>query len=335
MIKLIYILLIVIITLNSSFGQQADADSTWDLENLDFEDYDNSSSISVEISSGWFPKTPKKLLQIGLISLQTGATFDIADNIRPKAFIPTTNGFSGYNFMKDEEREIREPFSTKIVKANSNMPFIGALYEPNLYPDTDYGGFGFDYCYTPDLPFNYGIRLKAFNNKGMLFSKDDSKSFLDVYGKKQKFTEASIIHLNEWSLNTGINFELPVYGAFISSINSMIGSYYFISAGINIDYVIWSEAYQFIQIADAKDKIRYSNGRDTLHLQTDAVLNGLNRFRFGIDFSFGWKYVTPPIGFNGELFVHIPLTSVIDDAAWKQYRIGYRYKFLITGTVGK
>lgn len=323
-----YILIIFLLTAGNILSQQNELDSTWNLEELDYENVDTIPEFTLNLSYGWFPKTPNGMLQLGLLSFQLGGIYDYANNIRSKAFLPTKNPFSGFNFMSDEQREMKEPNSNKTVRANSNMPFIGGLSEQKLYPDTDYGSFGFDYCYAQDLLFNYGIKLMVFGNKSMLFSKDESKNFLDIYGTKQKFTEASIIYLNEWSLNTGVTFELPIYGAFISSFNSIIGSYYFASAGLNMDYSFWSEGYQFLQIADAKDKIRYANGRDTIHLQTDVVFDGLNRLRFGLDFSLGWKYTSDPIGWDIELFTFIPLTSVLYDASWKQYRIGLRYKFI-------
>jgi hypothetical protein len=56
-----------------------------------------------------------------------------------------------------------------------------------------------------------------------------------------------------------------------------------------------------------------------------VALDDLNRFRTSVDLSLGWNFTSSFGGASLEAFVTAPITSVLNDADWKQYYAGLRF----------
>ncbi|MFH1051736.1 MAG: hypothetical protein V1779_12515 [bacterium] len=320
------------VLLLSAMGQEAEEDSVWNLEDLDYGELEEPKPKSIEESHGWFPKSTVGLGQFGFIPAYMGDNFDVANNIRSESFVKTTNSFSGKIFLNDDERAIKKKNSKDFYESSwLPVPILGKLFESPTFPVTVHGGIGFDLTYSPELPVNYYGKLVTTINSSLLFSKEPIKHYIDIHGNSKPFTEASIINLIEWSINSGLGLEIPIYGAFLKVGEMSVHSYYYLSFGPSVDFIIWSSAMQYMQIADAKKDLRYNNGQDTLELINGIALPNLNRIRVGIDVNVGWNFSAGPVGLGLELFSYIPIRSVIDDAIWKQYRFGFRYKILFSG----
>ena len=292
------------------FGQEAEEDSIWNLEDLDFGQLEERTAKKMEESHGWFPKSITGMKQHGAVFC-FGDNFDIAKGIRSKSFAPTSNPFSDDIFFKNKEREIKKPNSDEVY---------------GEYPVTIYSEIGYDFLYSPDFPINLYGRIDVSQPLGLLYSREPKKHFLANNGNRKYLKEASIIYMYEWNLNAAFGFQIPIYGAFLKVGEIAVNSYYYLTMTPSFDFVFWSGATQYMQIANAKSEIRYKNGRDTIQMFEDKALPDLNRIRLGIDLAIGWNGAAGPVGTSFELFGYFPLTSVIDDAIWKQYRFGVRYK---------
>jgi len=304
----------MIIEFLSAYCQETDEDSLWNLEDLDYSELEAlRAPKKIEESHGWFPLSPAGMGQFGFLPAFAGDNFDVADFIRSKSFAPTSNPFSGNIFLDDKER---------VIKKKNKMESYP------VYPITSHGGIGFDYMYSPGIYINLYSRVVVSQTTGLLFSKEPTKHFLTKNGTRKKLKEAGILYLNEWSLNLSIGVQLPIYGAFLKVGEIGINSYYYLNVSPSADLVFWSGATQYLQIANAKSDLRYNNGRDTLQLFESIAMGNINRFRFGLDCAIGWNGGVGPIGLGFELFSYIPLSSVIDDATWKQYKFGFRWKLI-------
>ena len=330
--QILLISMFIVISIFSTYGQEADEDSVWNLEDLDYDKLEERTPNTIEESHGWFPKSLKGMGQFGFLPAYMGDNFDVANNIRSKSFVKTTNPFSGKIFLNDDERAIKKKNSKDFYESSwLPVPILGKLFESPTFPVTVHGGIGFDLTYSTGFPLNYYGKLVTTINSGLIFSKEPNKHYLDIHGNSKQLTEASIININEWSINSGFGVEIPIYGAFLKVGETFVSSYYYLSFGPSVDFVIWSSSLQYLQLAKPKNEIRYNNGQDTLSLFTDKALPNLNRIRLGVDVNLGWKFSAGPVGLGLEIFSYIPISSVIDDAIWRQYRVGFRYKILFSG----
>ena len=99
-------------------------------------------------------------------------------------------------------------------------------------------------------------------------------------------------------------------------------SFYYIYSGISASYTLSSKGTQYAQIANAKDIIRYNNGLDTINLKSNTSFSELNRFRYYLDIGIGWDFEASKVGLKYELFFSVPLSSVLKDTEWNQYKVG-------------
>ncbi len=283
-------------------------DSVLNLEDLNPYDYVFKPDYKIDASYGWFPKPTINFYNLAL-DFQTGDIYDIAHDIRPSGFVTTNSSFTGSNLISRNER--------KIMRKNENNE------TDDDYPATSYESYGLNFRFTPYIPLIFRIHAILSINDGMLFSVDESRSFLNLSGSKQNFKEAGIAYISEITLNSGINLIIPVYGAF-ANIEVPLQSYYYLSLGVSGAYVVSSDLTQYSQIADAKESLRYSNGQDTINLMKRERLSDLNKFRYYADVGIGWELDIYKIGIGLEAYVSLPMNSVVTDEQWKQYIIGLR-----------
>ena len=125
------------------------------------------------------------------------------------------------------------------------------------------------------------------------------------------------------------SLEIPIYGAIIETDSmKLTSSYYFLTLGVVGAYSIYSSGGQYLQIADAKDALRYYSGWDTLRIQNDVVLDDINRFRVYTRIGIGAELSAGPVTMSVGFYYDLPMTTVLQDAAWKQRRWSLSFTFL-------
>ncbi len=296
-----------------------DRDSVWNLYDLNPDTLTLSQDFKFSESHGWFPDRFDNSYHIG-INFFLGDNNDVANKIRSGSFSPTKNPFSGSIPISKDQRKITKPGDRSFYSASDYSGDIPSDSDAE-FPRTTYWGGGFDFLMNLNLPFSLRFHTQFIVSDGLLFTEDKSKSFLNK-GKKKGFNEIGVIYLEEMYVNTGVGLQLPVYGGFMDITDHQIASYYYIFSSVNLDYAVFSEATQYMQIADAKNELRYNNMQDTLRLQSGDSFDNINRFRPRLDFGFGWNMIVSSVGMGVELFGSIPLDSVLDDVYWRQYRYG-------------
>lgn len=231
-----------------------------------------------------------------------------------------------------ETRASRNPFTT-------DNPFEGdedGFVKPNSMDaeDDDFpsrsGGSVFSLYYTRTIkytPFIFRGLLSYDIYRTKFFSSDNSQSFLGLNGQPQQFKEVNVLFTNYHFISVTAGLVLPLYGVFAEIESQRIGSYYYIAGGLNIGVNIINANTQYIQIADAKERIRYSNGRDTINFYNERIFNSVERIRTNIDIAFGWKTELSFVSFNPEVFATLPLNTVMKDVDWRQYNVGLRVMF--------
>jgi hypothetical protein len=285
-------------------------DSTWDDLGLDPEGFEFESDLIGHYSHGWFPQPySASSLSIGL-NVFWSDVFDRATNIRPSGFHPTTDAFSWHDPFIGNEQEI--------MQAGKNEE------EDDDYPETGYSEYLLSYLYNLPMPAILRGDLWLRNSDGLLFSNDTTRSYLSLSGQKHALKEVGVAHLSEYVLGGSFGLNIPVYGVFLESEVGTIASYYYIHAGVSAGYVLVSKATQYAQIANAKDELRYGNGRDTVNYLLNVKLADLNRFRTGLDFAAGWNVAAFFGVFTFEAFFSVPMNSVLKDVEWQQYVAGFR-----------
>jgi hypothetical protein len=299
---------------------ETDADSTLNLEELDMsdlEDMENDSDFMKEFdySRGYFPSAIGWHTNISAF-YSVGDVFDAADRISPSCFVKTAFPFSGSNPLNNDDRRISK---------NNEID----NYE-RAYPENSLSRLGLGFHLSLPLPIILDAGISVDFNDGMIFFSDKTKNYLSREGKIKQLKEAGIVYLDELFLSGNIGAKIPIYGGFFSLDDNYGSSIYYLYCGYTAGYVLRSEATQFLQIANAKSDLRYSNGKDTLRLISEERLTGLNKRREYLDIAFGWESEFNSIGLGLEARYSYPLTSAINEEKWLQHRfeIKFSIKFL-------
>ncbi len=292
-------------------AQNDDADSTWDDYGLNPDGFKLDEDVFGHVSTGWFPQPYSAYTLSYSGSAFFADVYDRAPGIRSRSFAATSQPFTGTDpYDGSSERKIMQPNSDE--------------EEDDGYPTTNYDEYSLTFLYN--LPFPCVLRASAGLQvtEGLLFSNDESRSYLTIGGAKQRFKEVGVVYMKQYSLMGSAGLVIPFYGGFIKNEALQMSSYYYIFGGVSGSYAVSSKATQYEQIASAKDQIRYGNGADTVTLINKRTLAGLNRGRTAIEGGIGWNLAFESIALGVEAFVSLPQTSVLDDAEWKQYFVGLR-----------
>lgn len=306
----IIFLMVTIAVPVQAFYPHADDDSTWydKLPNPDTIDW--RSSLFKHYSSGWFPQ-PYSARMTAVLFTTNIYEWDRTSSFRSSSFHPTRASFSSSDPFDGNQTSIKKPNSSD--DADDEFPgggfgSIGALYAINV----------------PALGVLRGA-ITYDRSRTRLYSVDTSRSFLALNGSPQAFREVNVLFLNQHFLTGHLGLQIPVYGIFFETEAATISSYYYVYAGVQVGGRTVSEATQYVQIADAKDRIRYANGQDTVTVMNKALLPTSNLLRTYADVAIGWR-----AGFRGifsffiEAYSSLPINTVLSDADWKQYRFGIR-----------
>lgn len=283
--------------------QDHELDSLWNLEDLNPDDFDFTEDFPMTYSKGWFPRPLKTTFGLGL-SYAGGSVYDAASKIRSNSFVQTYNGFQGGYGFKSEQEQIK--------KQNSDD------FEDE-YPAQDLWDLGFTGFFSSKY-----LMLEAKANycrsHSILSSIDDTRSFLNLAGYKQKFNEGAVVHLADHNIRLSLGLTIPIWGAFVFESFS-ISSYYYIQAGIAWEYPLSSSATQYFQILDAKDDLRYGNGSDTVRVMHDVKLKSLSDVRQSFEIAIGNITDFNVIGLEYSIRYSYMLNSVLTDAVWKQHHL--------------
>lgn len=313
--KLIYLVafinLINLIILSSTYAQETDPqDSIWREIEKEMKDFKLEEDFFEHYSHGWFPSCYRaSTLTYGGTSFFTDV-YDKANFIQSTSFVPTVSGFCGKNPFIGSEQEIKE-------QNNNNDSEDG-------YPVTSNNEYKLSFTLNTPLPLQLRFDAGVRNSEGMLFANDTSRSFVNLSGVKQNIKEVSVLYLNEYNAVINAGLQIPFYGVFMKSDFMTMASYYYIRGAINGSYAVYSDALQYFQIADVKENLRYTNGYDTATVIQNSKLSSLNRLRTELEFSLGWNATFEVVSFNFEAFSTYPITSVVSDARWEQYFVGFR-----------
>jgi hypothetical protein len=303
-----YVLRLMILVVVCSYVVYAQDDQLPDLEHLDPDTFQVEDDLTLYQSTGWFPR-PYAGFALTLC-WENGNIWERASDIRSAAFVPTRFAFSHRNpYGESEEREVKEAFS----EDNEDAHIINWASAYTL-------------MLTANLPFPAVLRVETglFMTDAVLFSSDRTRSFLTYDGTRRDFHEVGVVYLEEWLLKGSVGLNIPVYGAYLIAGRGAISSYYYVHGGMTGLWQISNRGTQYAQIADAKDDLRYANGTDTVRLQPRRPWDQVNTFRTAVSVGIGWNVAAHFFSFSFEPFVMLPVTSVLDDAEWKQVIGGVR-----------
>ncbi|MCC7439421.1 MAG: hypothetical protein IT211_13095 [Armatimonadetes bacterium] len=293
---------------------QAEQDSLWKSIGLDSEGPDMNDLVDDLIkhySHGWFPQAFAARSLSFTALFPYADVYDHANDIRSSGFVPTTAPFNHGDPYSSGEREIQQPNQNKEI-------------EDAVYPVTNFSEYGFSF--TLNLPMPAILRADAALQiaDGVLFSNDTTRSYLTLAGNKGSLKEVNTLFLNQYAVAGKIGISIPFYGVFLVSEAVTIGSYYYLNVGVSGAYTVSSKATQYVQLANVKEDLRYGNGMDTLTLMDQRTLNQLDRVRTGAEVALGWNVSAEFGTFFFEAFLSRQLNSVLKDADWKQYYVGFR-----------
>lgn len=298
---------------------QAQQDSLWRDLGLDTAGFEfGESDLFDHYSHGWFPQAGAAQTLLLTSMFLYADEFDVAHNIRSRAFVPTTAPFDRRNPFEGDERTI--------LKSNSDEE------ADDGYPVTDFAEFGLSYTYNLPMPAVLRADASLQIVDGLIYSNDTTRSYLTLSGLKRPLKEVGVITLEQYALSGKIGLNIPIYGVFLDWEAFTISSYYYLHAGVSAAYTVSSKATQYMQIANAKDELRYGNGADTVVVMDNVRLAGLQRLRTGLDMALGWNFAAAFGTFFVEAFVSVPSGSLLDDAYWGEtyagLRIGIGYQWL-------
>jgi hypothetical protein len=288
-----------------------EADSTWDDDLvLNPDDFDFGGELMEHYSHGWFPQ-PFYATSLSFTSdFIYVDVFDRATEIRSSSFRPTTAPFSWRNPFDGDEQTVLPSDHIEEIEED--------------HPVTEYDEYALTYLMNLPLPAVIRLGGALQITDGLLFAEDTTRAFLGVNGLKRPLKEVGVVHLREYLLAGRAGLNIPFYGVFLKSELADIYSYYYLHGSVVGAYAIASKSTQYEQIANVKNELRYQNGGDTATLMYKERFRTLDPVRLsldvGIGFNFGAEFGT--IGF--ESFISIPYSSVLQDADWKQYIVGFR-----------
>lgn len=292
------------------------ADSTLDLNTIIRDSVvDLGTDYEMRYSYGWFPMPFPGDFNLEIL-FGDGDIFDSAFDIRPKDFAPGGHFYGGNDPTHDDEREIKYAYTKEGCE--------------DEYPETDYESYLLEFRFSTYFPALINLKAGISLREGILFAKHPKKPFVKPDGSVELFREYGIAHLDEVMFDYGAGFIIPFYGAFIDEFVP-VSSFYYIYLGYQGSYPLQSRLTEFVQIGNHKEYLRFDNGRDTVRLRNKITMSQLEYNRHFIDIGLGMEASASNIGTRWELFMKVPVNSVIRDEEWKQYVVGFKFTLGIYG----
>lgn len=277
--------------------------------------------FEAETGSGWFPGTFNKSSFFGL-NFTGNSIYVSGEPIKSSSFVNPSFQFVQESFNDRNQRRLSEKFERE-----SNSELV----------DFERTGLqvGIDYVFSFYLPFFIETGLFYEFREDYIRADLGTSPFLSQNNNIENFQEFSVVHLNEDYLGFHIGIKLPIYGAYISSSFdgdpdlSRGSSYYFLDLKYSSNYVFDSDLDQFNMMTTAKNSIRYANGYDSLHLQTDVRAENLIDYRHALQFGIGFLSLNSLLGFEASINYRMPLNGILEDSSWRQHMIGFSTKIYL------
>ncbi len=278
-------------------------------------DFSEDEEIT-EYTKGYFPYPITTTFTVGILNENT-VFFSEANGINPKGLKSINGGYSIYYKEDLSDREFKKKFSDE---------------EEDTEIETESYSWGLDFRLTPNIGFPVIFRAAAMFtwSTDVLFSTDYSKSYLDFDNTLHNYFEINNLLLEETLLETKLGVSIPIYGAF-SGNPLPFSSIFSLYLGVNNGQVLSSKASQFVQIGNAKDKIRFENGLDTLVQTSNVELSSLVKNRFGMEIGIEHGAEIGGVGYNFWINALIPTESILSDELWKQYQLRFGTVIYIGG----
>lgn len=271
---------------------------------IDYLDEDESNALVY--SSGYFPIPMSWQFTVGLM-FQGDFLINSANNILPTGLVKTNRPYSASYSREDDYLIFKEKFSDDEESASlSNEAYC----------------LGLDYKLTPNigLPVIFRANTLITWTTALLYSEDNSKSYLDYNNNQKNYLEIGNILLEETMLEVNAGLSIPIYGVFINPPVDL-SSTYSLYVGFHLAEVLTSSATQYLQIGDVKEKLRYENGLDTVNLISQIELPTLLKSRTGIEIGLSTNLDIQGYGALFELKALFPSQSILTDERWKQTQI--------------
>ena len=269
----------------------------------------------ITVSKGWFPKISIPFWYLSLI-YQTGGIIDDAKNIRSAFFAPSANPLGSTMDFDYDERKIYTRYKKDEQEGDG---FPGAYYASI--------GLAFQWRATPWTILHSS--LTYFWSQSMIMSYDASKKFTTTEGTIEYIKEGNFVDIYENGLAASAGISIPVWGVWATNVN--IGSSFNLYLGGLFKQSLSAETLQFLQIGNHKDKIRYSNGGDTLVLIDNQTLGNTVKSKSYIEVGVQILTCVQFIVMDLGVIYSYPLNSAITDDSWKQhilrvyFQIGFKW----------
>lgn len=270
----------------------------------------------VQYSKGYFPTPVYNSFTVGILNENT-VLFSKANGINPNGLKNINGGYSIHYEEDISHRKFKKKFSDE---------------EEDEHIKTESYSWGLDFRLTPDIGIPVIFRAAAMVtwSTDILFSMDYSKSYLDYDNTMNSYFEINNLLLEETLFDTKLGVSIPIYGAFVNQ-QAAYSSIFSLYIGVSNAQVIHSKATQFVQIGNAKNKIRFENGLDTLVQTSNLELPTLISNRFGIEVGIEHSSVIAGIGYNVWVNAQIPMQSILSDENWRQYQLRFGAVLYIGG----
>ena len=302
-----YLIIIFFISTFNIFALQDEDEQTWSLDSLDYNDLDFDADFNFKTSSGWFANILTSSTSY-MLYFVSGDVYDEAKIRHSSFFAPSRRPLMADFDLDGDQMEFREKFS-KEVGDDGPVTRFSEIGLGMKFKMTNYNFLRIKLGYT------WGVSL--------LGSVDNTKRFLSANGKIKTLKEANLLQLSENGLSFNVGFEIPFYGAFISSDETNLDSYYHLYLGLSGSHYLNSAVNQYLQIVNVKDEVRYRNGKDALTLINNEQLDNLILTKFRLEFGLGWRTIYDGSGFGYELTYSYPLTNAITDQRWLQHIVKF------------
>lgn len=269
-----------------------------------------------KISSGYFPIPQYWGLTVGFM-FQPSILRNSAVGIRPTGLVETNFPYTSNYGNEDEYLNYKEKFSEVDESEFSSDESIA---------------IGLDFKFTPDISIPIELRASSAIawNSGSLYSEDKTKSYLHYNNTPESYLEIGHILLEETLLEFSGGVNIPIYGVYTSGAVDFSTSYS-LYLGANLNEVLSSEATQYLQIGKPKDKIRYENGLDTLHLLTEVELPTLVKSRLYYEVGFSTGLEADGYGMLMDIKYMVPTQSILKDDYWRQSQFRMNFIFYFGG----
>lgn len=282
----------------------------------DIDLFEEEEQVKMKYSSGYFPVPQSWSFTVGLL-FQPSLLFNSSVGIRPTGLVETNFPYTSNYGSEDDYLSFKKKFSDE---------------NESTYISSENLNVGLEYKLTPSIgiPLELRANTSISWNSSLLYSEDRTKSYLHHSNTLDNYLEIGNILLEETILEFAGGVSIPLYGAFVSQqvdFSSLLSLY----IGVNLNEVLSSNATQYLQIGKPKNKLRYENGLDTLHLLTEVELPTLVKSRLYFEVGLSNSFEVAGYGMLMDVKYMGPTQSILTDDYWRQSQLRFGFVFYFGG----